>query len=298
MSELWRIVLTAIFTIVGGTIVYAGGHFLVALFVEPIHRLRSLIGEIADSLVFYADIYSNPGYCQKEIMDEASETLRRQASQLRARAHSILGYQFWVFIKLVPQTTNIQESSAELIGLSNSVHRSEPNLGIQNYRRREKIEALLGIRESTKRKENQSINSRMLSHGVLLFFFSLILLAVQPRTLVLFGFEIFTFPIWFYTALGIIALTVSVSFMIAIFWKWLAVRLENFLEVRPPSHWQYSIQYLYWVVFWLVYTVGWLKGLSSIPAQGSTFEIAFWFGFVWFLIIPIAWFRVLLQQRK
>ncbi len=152
MSELWRIVLTAIFTVVGGSIVYAGGHFLVALFVEPIHRLRSLIGEIADTLIFYADVYSNPGYGQKERMDEASEALRRQASQLRARAHSVPWYSFWSFMGLVRKKAKIEEASAELIGLSNSVHRSDPNLGVQNYRRRERIEELLGIRSGEKQK--------------------------------------------------------------------------------------------------------------------------------------------------
>lgn len=163
MSELWRIILTAVLTIAGGVIVYALGHLFVALFVEPIHRLRSLIGEIADSLVFYANVYSNPGSGKMERMDEASEVLRRQAAQLRARAHSIPGYVFWVFTGLVREKAEIKEASAELIGLSNSVHRSEPNLGIQNYRRQEKIEELLGIRGSTERKESQPINSRMLS---------------------------------------------------------------------------------------------------------------------------------------
>ena len=52
MSDVERIVLTAIATIIGGVIVYFFGHLSVALFVEPIHRLRSFIGEIADSLIF------------------------------------------------------------------------------------------------------------------------------------------------------------------------------------------------------------------------------------------------------
>jgi len=155
MSELWRIVLTASITIVGGTVVYVLGHFLVTLFVEPIHRLRSLIGEIADSLVFYANVYSNPGSGQGEIMDEASEVLRRQAAQLRARAHSVPLYSLWSLMKLVRKRTDIEEASRELIGLSNSIHRSEPNLGIENHRMREKIEELLDIQSKGEKKDKR-----------------------------------------------------------------------------------------------------------------------------------------------
>ena len=152
MSELWRIVLTAALTVVGGTIVYAGGHFLVVLFVEPIHRLRSLIGEIADSLIFYADVYSNPGSSSKARVDDTSEVLRRQASQLMAKVHLISWYSFWAFTRLVRKKTEIEEAHTELIGLSNSVHRSEPDLGIRNFERRKKVEELLGIQGSRKRK--------------------------------------------------------------------------------------------------------------------------------------------------
>lgn len=146
MSEVWKIVLTAALTVVGGTIVYTVGHFLVALFVEPIHRLRSLIGEIADSLIFYADVYSNPGSASIARMDDTSKVLRRRASQLMARVHLISWYSFWAFTRLVRKKTEIEDAHKELIGLSNSIHRSEPRLGIENDERRRKIEKLLGIK--------------------------------------------------------------------------------------------------------------------------------------------------------
>ena len=37
-------------TVVAGVAVYAGGHLAVAAIVQPIHRLRELIGEIAQAL--------------------------------------------------------------------------------------------------------------------------------------------------------------------------------------------------------------------------------------------------------
>lgn len=298
MSEVWRIVLTASITVVGGVAVYTFGHLFVALFVEPIHRLRSLVGEIADSLIFYAPVYGNPGVVRKELADEAGETLRRQASQLRARVYSIPWYSLWAFMGLVREKTEIEEASAELIGLSNSVH-GGPGISVtQNIKMERRIKELLGIRGSRNQKQGQSINRHALSDGILLFLFSLILLGLKQSTLVLFGFEIFTFPIWLYTAFGVIALAMSVSFMIAVFWKRLAVILESFLEERPRSRWQGGIKWLYWVIFWFVYLIGWLKGLSSIPTEVFAFKAAFWIGFVWFLIIPIAWFKIIFQRRK
>jgi hypothetical protein len=84
-----------------------------------------------------------------------------------------------------------------------------------------------------------------------------------------------------YVVLGYISLAISIIFMIAVFWKWIAVKLTEFLEGQ--------FQYLYWVIFWTVYIIGWMKGISNIPSQ----EIAWPFlvGFAWFIIIGIILLR-------
>ena len=76
MSELWKIILTSSITIISGILIFVIGDFLKSLFVEPIHILRGLIGEIADSLVYHANIYSNPGIVDKEKMDRFAPILR------------------------------------------------------------------------------------------------------------------------------------------------------------------------------------------------------------------------------
>lgn len=147
MSDAWKIILPPIITVIVGVIVYALGHLFVALFVEPIHHLRSLIGEIADSLVFYAPIYSNPsGVVDKGKCDEASDIFRRQASQLRSRAQIIPGYSYWSLLRLVRQKKEIVDASKELIGLSNTVRNvSSEDYGRVNEAKRKRIEELLGI---------------------------------------------------------------------------------------------------------------------------------------------------------
>jgi len=97
-------------------------------------------------------------------------------------------------------------------------------------------------------------------------------------------------PVYFFTALGVITLLASLAFMVAVFWKRLASKLENFLEGQ--------LQLIYWVIFWLVYILGWLKGLSSIPTDGFAFRIVYWIGFAWFFVIPIIMLRTTWQTGK
>jgi len=149
MSELWRIVLTACITIGGGIIVYVVGRLLVALFVEPIHRLHGFIGEIADSLTSYADVYGNPSgvinYRGKA--DEAAKVFRRQATQLRARLYAIRWYCLALSLGLVRRKSKIEEASKKLVQLSSLVHKGPSmNYGRETDNIRRQIEELLGIR--------------------------------------------------------------------------------------------------------------------------------------------------------
>jgi len=97
-------------------------------------------------------------------------------------------------------------------------------------------------------------------------------------------------PVWFFTALGMVGLLTSLAFMVAVFWKRLAIKLRGFLEGES--------QFAYWVIFWLVYITGWLKGLASIPIGGFAFPIVFWIGFAWFFAIMIAMLKDTWQTGK
>ena len=138
-----------------------------------------------------------------------------------------------------------------------------------------------------------------LSQGVLLFFFGLMLFGVQERTLVLFGHKIFTFPIWVYTAYGILAILLSLLFVIVAFRKQLATKLEKFLEGMPTfSYFKWILTVFIWTAFWIVYVLGWLKGMTSISNEGWTFVVLFLLGFAWLIIITILWFKIIIQFKK
>jgi hypothetical protein len=140
MSDLLKILLTSGLTIVGGLVVYVFGQIATHFFIDPYHEYRKTVGDIADTLVYYANVYMNPGSSERERMDEASKILRQKASLLRVRAYAIPRYTCFVRLKLVPPLENITKASAALIGLSNNIHSG--NFEHNEKRRDEIIRAL------------------------------------------------------------------------------------------------------------------------------------------------------------
>ena len=53
MSETLKIVLTSSRTILGGIVVFVVGQVITKFVIEPMHERSKLIGEIANSLIYY-----------------------------------------------------------------------------------------------------------------------------------------------------------------------------------------------------------------------------------------------------
>lgn len=112
MSEL----LTASITIFGAFVVFVLGQMTLKFLIEPIHKQSEIIGEIAYSLIFYANLYGNPGSGKPTDMDKASEVLRHQAALLIARTHVIKIYSLFKFFKLVPKRSQSEKLTRILLG--------------------------------------------------------------------------------------------------------------------------------------------------------------------------------------
>lgn len=149
MSELYKIVLTSSLTILGGVVVYVAGQIISKFFIEPIHEQKKIVGEIADALIFYANVYYNPGTGSKKKMNEASERLRQLATLLHSKTHLIPWYKFFEKTRVVLKSPSIEEASTKLIGLSNSIN-IPPNIAtkvaLKNSERADKIKKLLKLR--------------------------------------------------------------------------------------------------------------------------------------------------------
>lgn len=156
MSEVYKIILTSLSTILGGIIIFTVSQIVMKFVIEPLHEQSKLIGEIAYSLIYHANAgtglaqhytqqiqnitkaeeldetqrkhlveqYQGLIIKERERWEEASRTLRQQASQLLGRTHAVPLYRVWrIFGR--PSYDDVVIASSRLIGLANSGSKSD-----------------------------------------------------------------------------------------------------------------------------------------------------------------------------
>ncbi|MHA1279697.1 MAG: hypothetical protein ACTSQ8_21040 [Candidatus Helarchaeota archaeon] len=134
--------MTVFFTIISGVVVFVLGQIALKLFVEPWQRQRDCVAQIAHVLMYYANVYSNPGLGTEERNSEASVETRRVASELIASCYRIPFYRIVSRSPLFPSMDEVNDARKHLIGLSNSTHDGEP---LKNGARVNKIRQMLKI---------------------------------------------------------------------------------------------------------------------------------------------------------
>jgi hypothetical protein len=141
--ELSKALASACFTVIGSVIIFVLGQFCLKLVIEPIIDLRREIGSVANALVYYANIYVNPGGASKEVSDGASMDLRKHAASLREKSYAIILPNLWVRIGLIPPVASLSKAATCLIALSNFVYCNPDPATI--IKTREDAEKALGI---------------------------------------------------------------------------------------------------------------------------------------------------------
>jgi len=139
VSELDKILLTSLAAVA----VYVAGQVLSKWFLDPLISQREAIARIVDALIYYANVFGNPGHGPPERMDEARRVLRERATEIRVRSFAIPAYRIWSCLRIALPYDKIVDASQELIGLSNSVH--DNGLAMENVARRKQVLHLLGI---------------------------------------------------------------------------------------------------------------------------------------------------------
>jgi hypothetical protein len=109
---------------------------------DPALELRQTVGRIGHALMYYADLYSNPGTGKPELLDEARQELRGLASTIRTQHRGVVWYDIPCRLGLVPNTAHLYTVARNLTGLSNSLYHGDP---LHNHKRRTEIEELLGL---------------------------------------------------------------------------------------------------------------------------------------------------------
>jgi hypothetical protein len=143
VTELEKIAWTATATLAGGSILFVINSVVTKLFIEPLYALRRTIGKVSFALVFYANVITNrPDDAGKERFNEASDTIRKLASRLRANACVLPCYRCLACLRVVPARENIHEAARLLIRVSNSSLMADQSKVVDDIGR---IGVLLGI---------------------------------------------------------------------------------------------------------------------------------------------------------
>ena len=129
MSSIVTAALTALFAV----IVFVAGQLAQRFLLEPIQEQRKIIGEIAFSLLFHANVMdmarrANSGLMQLEEPTETAKTLRSLAGRLRATLYTIPFYNAFARLGFVPNSEAVESASQSLVGWSNSIHHGDPEV--------------------------------------------------------------------------------------------------------------------------------------------------------------------------
>jgi hypothetical protein len=106
-----------------GVAIFVLGQVLLRFFLEPMQEQRRIIGEIASALVYLANIHNldrvtAEGYKLQypEEPADASRTLRRLASNLRATLETVPFYNFWARLRFVRKRADVLAAMSGLVG--------------------------------------------------------------------------------------------------------------------------------------------------------------------------------------
>jgi len=151
MTDIEKIVVGAIFTIGGGVIVFVAGQVLSKFFIEPLHDLRKVVGEVRFNLAFHAPTIHTPIGRSKERSDKAQEALMKNSCELIADLHAIplYGVTRLLSFGVLPRRKAIEDAAVQLRGLSTYVHETGDKAidALDVIRRRvARIEKLLGLK--------------------------------------------------------------------------------------------------------------------------------------------------------
>jgi hypothetical protein len=145
--------------------------------------------------------------------------------------------------------------------------------------------------QSVSSKTGFKINASFIKQGVFFLTVSALLFGTKSSSVEFYGIPIP--PMLLSNVLGAIAIVFSAICMVATFWERLAKRLRLLLDRDEQVGWyKFFVSYPYWLIFWLVYTIGWLKALPAIMDLANKLGVygVFYVGFLWFLIISAVWF--------
>lgn len=124
-------------------------------YIESVRKFERVRLDIAGALEYYANVYSNPIVINPELefpenYSQASASIRKLGTDLRACIQQLSNNKFVRKVSRLPSHDHIKKASASLIGLSNGLSCTADNMvfGLidTNHKRRDEIRELLRIK--------------------------------------------------------------------------------------------------------------------------------------------------------
>ncbi len=104
-----------------GALVGITGAVVSNFFIWPIRRQLKVIGNIADSLEYHADVIFNPNTLPPEETEKVRRIFRNHATKLLSSTVTIPWYPICEVMRFVRKKEDIKKAKQSLIGLSNYV---------------------------------------------------------------------------------------------------------------------------------------------------------------------------------
>jgi hypothetical protein len=120
-----------VWLILAGVIIFVAGQIVVRILVEPVHRLKRVIADIAFCLIRYSHIYKQAGRGEAddsfkerfrpEELGRVEEEYVRLASSLNAGLHLVPWYWMTRLLFALPSEKNVLYARDELLKLSKEI---------------------------------------------------------------------------------------------------------------------------------------------------------------------------------
>lgn len=145
MTDIEGIAWSAFFSI----LVFVVGQLISKFFIEPLHELRKVLGEVRFNLAFHAPTIHTPIGRAKESSDAARHALLKSSCDLIAKLQAVPLYSIIRHLGGLPNRKAVEAAAVQLRGLSTYVHedgaKASDNIDVVN-KRVAKIESLLRLK--------------------------------------------------------------------------------------------------------------------------------------------------------
>jgi hypothetical protein len=119
-------------TILAGAGTFVLGQIFMKLLIDPVQVLKVTIAEIADKLIYFANVYANPKPAGDEKQTIMSSELRILSSKLQSGMYLIPAYKITAWIFGLPTKESIVRASEHLIFIHNGYDGGQVSQGVLN----------------------------------------------------------------------------------------------------------------------------------------------------------------------